>query len=218
MMLSFALNQRYYGGKGTLSCNVPFSYSTVDSSINATSLMEALIISPPAEVSFFANREKFDYVVLYDWNSTSFGPLDSPLSVLVQTIYEREFTRMLKHVPIILVGGLEAWKREFGEAEVTKGDGEVVKPPSPSTETETFVFANPPTPQPSAKNPFANGTIPSALSSSSRGANSAEQHQVWTPARSRDDTNPSNNYIREHRADLFLESGLQSCSVWVPVF
>ncbi len=161
MMLSFALNQRYYGGKGTLSCNVPFSYSTVDSSINATSLMEALIISPPAEVSFFANREKFDYVVLYDWNSTSFGPLDSPLSVLVQTIYEREFTRMLKHAPIILVGGLEAWKREFGEAEVTKGDGEVVKPPSPSTETETFVFANPPTPQLSAKNPLR--MVPSLL-------------------------------------------------------
>ncbi|PBK69086.1 hypothetical protein ARMSODRAFT_175019 [Armillaria solidipes] len=100
-------------------------------SINATSLMKALIISPPSEVSLFANREKFDYVVLYDWNSTSFGPLDSPLSVLVQTIYEREFTRMLKHAPIILVGGLEAWKKEFGEAEVTKGDGEVVKPSPP---------------------------------------------------------------------------------------
>ncbi|PBK99857.1 cysteine proteinase [Armillaria gallica] len=163
-------------------------------SINATSLMEALIISPPSEVSLFANREKFDYVVLYDWNSTSFGPLDSPLSVLVQTIYEREFTRMLKHAPIILVGGLEAWKKEFGEAEVTKGDGEVAKPPPPSTSTETFALATP-TPQPSAKNPFANGTIPSALSSSSGGANSTEQHQVWTPARSRADTNPSNNYI-----------------------
>ncbi|PBK99872.1 cysteine proteinase [Armillaria gallica] len=174
-------------------------------SINATSLMEALIISPPSEVSLFANREKFDYVVLYDWNSTSFGPLDSPLSVLVQTIYEREFTRMLKHAPIILVGGLEAWKKEFGEAEVTKGDGEVMKPPPPSTSTETFALANPPTPQPSAKNPFANGTIPSALSSSSGGANSAEQHQVWTPARSRDGTNPSNNYIREQRPTYSLD-------------
>ncbi|KAK0239282.1 ubiquitin carboxyl-terminal hydrolase 4 [Armillaria nabsnona] len=173
-------------------------------SINATSLMEALIISPPSEVSLFANREKFDYVVLYDWNSTSFGPLDSPLSVLVQTIYEREFTRMLKHAPIILVGGLEAWKKEFGEAEVTKGDGEVVKPSPPSTSTETFALATP-TPQPSAKNPFANGTIPSALSSSSGGANSTEQHQVWTPARSRADTNPSNNYIREHRPTYSLD-------------
>ncbi|KAK0436898.1 hypothetical protein EV421DRAFT_1829902 [Armillaria borealis] len=136
--------------------------------------MEALMISPPTEVNFFANREKFDYVVLYDWDSTSFGPLDSPLSVLVQTIYEREFTCMLKHAPIILVGGLEAWKKEFGEAEVTKGDGEVVKPPPPSTLTETFALANPPTPRPSARNPFANGTIPSALPSSSGGASFIE--------------------------------------------
>ncbi len=112
---------------------------------------------------------------------------------------------MLKHAPIILVGGLEAWKKEFGEAEVTKGDGEVAKPPPPSTSTETFALANPPTPQLSAKNPFANGTIPSALSSSSGGANSTEQHQVWTPARSRADTNPSNNYIREHRPTYSLD-------------
>ncbi|KAK0489313.1 ubiquitin carboxyl-terminal hydrolase 4 [Armillaria novae-zelandiae] len=163
-------------------------------SINATSLMEALVISPPSEVSLFANRENFDYVVLYDWNSTSFGSLNSPLSVLVQTIYEREFTRMLKHAPIILVGGLEAWKKEFGEAEVTKGDGEVAKPPPSSTSTETFASANPPILQPSAKNPFANGTIPSALPSSSGGASYTEHHQVWTPGRSRADTNPSNNH------------------------
>ncbi|KAK0214927.1 hypothetical protein IW262DRAFT_1513285 [Armillaria fumosa] len=169
-------------------------------SINATSLMEALVISPPLEVSLFANRENFDYVVLYDWNSTSFGPLNSPLSVLGQTIYEREFTRMLKHAPIILVGGLEAWKKEFGEAEVTKGDGEVAKPPPSSTSTETFSPANPPTLQPSAKTPFVNGTIPSTLSLSSGGASSTEQHQVRTPGRSRADTNPSNNHVREHRA------------------
>ncbi|KAG7445123.1 cysteine proteinase [Guyanagaster necrorhizus] len=173
-------------------------------SINATSLMEALIISPPSEVSLFANREKFDYVVLYDWNSTSFGPLDSPLSVLVQTIYEREFTRMLKHAPIILVGGLEAWKKEFGDAEVTKGDGEVVKPvPLPST--ESFTLANAPMAQPSAKNPFANGAIPSVLSSSSAGPNFIEQRQVWTPARSRADTNPNNNTVREHRPTYSLD-------------
>ncbi|KAK0214929.1 hypothetical protein IW262DRAFT_252206 [Armillaria fumosa] len=61
--------------------------------------------SPTTEVHFIVNREKFDYVVLYDWNPMSFGPLNSPLSVLVQTIYEREFTRMLMHAPIILVGG-----------------------------------------------------------------------------------------------------------------
>ncbi|KAK0489302.1 ubiquitin carboxyl-terminal hydrolase 4 [Armillaria novae-zelandiae] len=174
-------------------------------SINATSLMEALVISPTSEVSLFANREKFDYVVLYDWNSTSFGSLNSPLSVLVQTIYEREFTRMLKHAPIILVGGLEAWKKEFGEAEVTKGDGEVARPPPSSTSTETFASANPPILQPSAKNPFANGTIPSALPSSSGGASSTEQHQVWTPGRSRADTNPSNNHVREHRPTYSLD-------------
>ncbi|KAK0472308.1 hypothetical protein EDD18DRAFT_1232052, partial [Armillaria luteobubalina] len=175
-------------------------------SINVTSLMEALTISPPAEVSFFANRETFDYVVLYDWNSTSFGPLNSPLSVLVQTIYEREFTRMLKHAPIILVGGLEAWKKEFGEAEVTKRRGEVAKPPPPSASTETIVLAsNPRTPQLSAKNLFANRTIPSALTSSSGGASSTEQHQVWILGRPRADTNPSKNRAREHRPTYSLD-------------
>ena len=66
----------------------------------------------------FCNRHKFDLVAIYDDASETPGPPDAPLSKLERAIYETAFCKILKRVPVLLIGGLEAWKREFGEREL----------------------------------------------------------------------------------------------------
>lgn len=84
---------------------------------------------------FFNNRDKFDLVVLYDNDSTTLGALNSksPLSVLWKAIYETEFRKMLKQVPVLMLGGFEAWKRDVGSnVGVPQQNGSAVSGPSPS--------------------------------------------------------------------------------------
>lgn len=81
-----------------------------------------MLVAPKNEHVMFTNRDKFDLVVMYDLDSTSFGP-DSPLEILTRAIHEREFKKILKHMPMMLLGGLNAWKREFGDEGTTQGDG-----------------------------------------------------------------------------------------------
>jgi ubiquitin carboxyl-terminal hydrolase 8 len=55
---------------------------------------------------------------MYDAASTSPSP---PISSLVRAIFETEFIHSLKRPPVLLVGGLEAWKREVGDQDVVRG-------------------------------------------------------------------------------------------------
>lgn len=55
---------------------------------------------------------------MYDSSSTDFGPESK---ALVEAVYENEFMKNLKNPPVLLCGGLEAWKRELGEDEVVRG-------------------------------------------------------------------------------------------------
>lgn len=80
-----------------------------------------MIVAPKHEHVMFTNRDKFDLIVMYDLNSTSFGP-DSPLEILTRAIHEREFKKILRNIPVMLLGGLNAWKEEFGDEEITQGD------------------------------------------------------------------------------------------------
>ncbi|PCH36402.1 cysteine proteinase [Wolfiporia cocos MD-104 SS10] len=91
--------------------------------VTAESIENALVVSPTIEQSLFSNRDKFDLVAVYDDASESFGDANTPLSVLSRAIYEVVFRKNLKRPPVLLVGGLQAWKREFGEAEVARGAG-----------------------------------------------------------------------------------------------
>lgn len=84
---------------------------------------DSLSIAPQNERIPFSNRDKFDLVVMYDDASADFGPANSPFMSLGRAIYENAFRKMLKKIPVLLVGGLQAWKAEFGEDEVVKGDG-----------------------------------------------------------------------------------------------
>ncbi|KAH6915772.1 ubiquitin carboxyl-terminal hydrolase 4 [Coprinopsis sp. MPI-PUGE-AT-0042] len=89
--------------------------------INTEVLETAMVVGPRGEASLFENRDKFDLVAVYDQSSASFGDSDSPLSVLVRIISEQAFKKMLKRMPMMLVGGLDAWKNELGPPELAKG-------------------------------------------------------------------------------------------------
>lgn len=92
-------------------------------SVTAQSIEDALVVAPRTEQVLFANRDKFDLVGIYDDASDTVGDTNSPLSVLTRAIYEIAFRKFLKHPPVLLLGGLQAWKREYGEAEVERGAG-----------------------------------------------------------------------------------------------
>jgi len=78
---------------------------------------------PRHKWALFTNREKFDLIAMYNSLSESFGFGHSPLSALVRTIYETEFWKILKRMPVCSFGGLDVWRKEFGDEEtVSKGE------------------------------------------------------------------------------------------------
>ena len=81
----------------------------------------------------FCNRDKFDLIAIYDDTSETPGPPDAPLARLIRAIYETAFRKILKRVPVLLIGGLEAWKREFGDQELVVEQAPVAPVPVPVT-------------------------------------------------------------------------------------
>ncbi|KAI5895518.1 uncharacterized protein SCHCODRAFT_02496360, partial [Schizophyllum commune H4-8] len=92
--------------------------SSLHCSVSADTIDDALNVSAGVQLSCFRMREKFDLVVMYDNSSTSFDR-GSPLYVLYEAIYTT-YTgpKTLKRPPMMLVGGIEAWRRDFGAAEL----------------------------------------------------------------------------------------------------
>lgn len=80
--------------------------------ITSPTIESALVVSPSSERALFSNRAKFELVVMYDASSAHFTPA---MSNLTRAIFENDFTQSLKRPPILLLGGLEAWKRDIGE-------------------------------------------------------------------------------------------------------
>ena len=101
----------------------------------------------------FCNRDKFDLIAIYDDASETPGPSDAPLSKLERAIYETAFRKILKRVPVLLIGGLEAWKREFSQRELVVAEAPFSVPTSlPPALPPTEVFV-PPSPQPQLPQP-----------------------------------------------------------------
>ncbi|KAK7056503.1 ubiquitin-specific protease doa4 [Paramarasmius palmivorus] len=92
------------------------------SNVSGESLEDSMVIAPNQEALAFKNRDKWDLVVVYDQNSKDFGGPESSLNVLIGAISERAFKKLLRRMPMILVGGLDAWKAEMGTSEV-EGSG-----------------------------------------------------------------------------------------------
>jgi ubiquitin carboxyl-terminal hydrolase 8 len=89
--------------------------------VTAESLEDAMIVYAH-EFALFSNRDKFDLVAICDDTSTSFGSATSPASILVRAISEMAFKKMLKRMPMLLVGGIQAYKKEVGIEEIVLGN------------------------------------------------------------------------------------------------
>lgn len=103
------------------------------SDVSAESLENSVAVGPRHELMLFHNRDKFDLIAIHDESSESIS--DSPaLTALVRAIYEQSFRKMLRNMPLILVGGLHAWKAKFGPGELIRGNSESApETPSPSS-------------------------------------------------------------------------------------
>lgn len=150
-------------------------------------MLEDSMVIAPKESTLFSNREKFDLITVYDENSTSFGTPNSPLSVLIRAISEQAFKKILKRMPMMLVGGIEAWKRDIGEDGIVRGEPvasvEAPKPISVSASMTGFA-SSPPT---GSLNPFVNG-----FSSSTSTTASMASSTTWASStRLRADTSSS---------------------------
>ncbi|KAI0832093.1 cysteine proteinase [Trametes gibbosa] len=99
--------------------------------VTGDSIEDALAVGPPHEAVLFKNRDKFDLVAMYDDASDVVGDSHSPLSVLFKAIYETAFRKILKNMPMLLIGGLQGWKREFGETELARAGSASPRRPSP---------------------------------------------------------------------------------------
>ncbi|PFH50295.1 hypothetical protein AMATHDRAFT_4113 [Amanita thiersii Skay4041] len=152
-------------------------------------LEDAMVIAPKQEQSLFMNRDKFDLVAVYDNNSTTFGAPTGPLQVLVRAIKEQAFKKMLKRMPMMLMGGIAAWKHEFGDSEVVKGYSSLSSLQSPkptqSLNSETLVNGNTSTPMftpssPSHNGFMINGNVPHSplLAASTSSSSSITQSQI----------------------------------------
>ncbi|KAH8077882.1 cysteine proteinase [Cristinia sonorae] len=87
-------------------------------SVTDESIQDALTLAPRNQSILFSNRDKFDLIAICDEDSVSNPPA---VNALIKAIYERSFAKMLKQVPLLLVGGIKAWKEEFGDAWVVRG-------------------------------------------------------------------------------------------------
>ena len=104
----------------------------------------------------FLNRDKFDLVVIYDEASTTLGSSDSPLSVLVHLIGEQAVEKMLKRVPMLLVGGITALRKELGGSESVP-EGILAPEPQKSFPTDGQWFSSPSLLSQKSRNPFSDG-------------------------------------------------------------
>ncbi|KAF8972765.1 hypothetical protein BDZ97DRAFT_1649812 [Flammula alnicola] len=161
--------------------------------VTAEALENSMVIGPRQEASLFGNRDKFDLVAVYDGSSTSFGGENTPLSVLVRVINEQAFRKMLKRMPMMLVGGIDAWKRDLNETELVRGPSymEIQKPVATRGTPSSLLLAG----SSNLNNTYSNGT---AVASNSTGT----AHEVWTPRRQEFGNNAS---FSDHRPSMSLD-------------
>ncbi|KAG5644871.1 hypothetical protein DXG03_007512 [Asterophora parasitica] len=105
----------------------------------------------------FVNRDKFDIVCIYDDDSASLGPNDSPLSVLHRLIAETSTQKVLKRQPKLLTGGYNAWRHELGDPYKLESHTTSLEYAAPSILTSTST---------GTRNPFLTNGTPSSMSSS----------------------------------------------------
>jgi ubiquitin carboxyl-terminal hydrolase 8 len=141
-------------------------------SVTGETIEDSLSVAPRDEWVLFCNRNKFDLVAIYDDDSEMPGPPDALLARLIRAIYETAFRKILKRVPVLLIGGLEAWKRHYGDQELVVERAPVAPIPvtaplvsPPPQATEAYVQSSPQPPV-SQLAPVSRNSPPNAASTS----------------------------------------------------
>ncbi|KDR80822.1 hypothetical protein GALMADRAFT_222419 [Galerina marginata CBS 339.88] len=170
--------------------------------VTAETLENSMVVGPRQESILFGNRDKFDLVAFYDSSSTSFGTEFSPLSVLVRVMYEQAFRKPLKRIPMMLIGGIEAWKKDLNETDIVRGSAymEIQRPIPTMGGSSSLLGSSSPT-----ANSFANGSTVAANHPS-------QVHEVWTPPtpRQRPDGLAHKASFGEHRVTMSLDQSSHS--------
>ncbi|KAJ3717682.1 hypothetical protein C8R42DRAFT_629929 [Lentinula raphanica] len=174
-------------GSRKVSCAVCIEPSVLQrENVTSDTIEDSLSLAPTSEASAFNNRHKFELLVLYDQNSTSFsstpplmtssslvttsgasmgisstsGTSNPDMSILLRAIWEREFKKTLRRTPMMLVGGYDAWVKEFGIEHMR------IASSVPLTETSTngtiLSSISIPPPLPSTTNHISQGRNPFA--------------------------------------------------------
>ncbi|KAK9768405.1 ubiquitin-specific protease doa4 [Basidiobolus ranarum] len=105
---------------------------TLREDVTSSKIEATLVLSPQVEQDLFRDRNKFDFVVVYDQNSETLDQrvylrhgdmAENPLQRLVHAIYDFDFIKKTKNPPIMLVGGFDAWWNAYGPSGcITQGD------------------------------------------------------------------------------------------------
>ncbi|KAG0092745.1 ubiquitin-specific protease doa4 [Podila epicladia] len=69
---------------------------------------QSLFDNPQMEQDAFQDRHKFDLVLYYDQTTTEI-PKSGPLANLFRALHELEFEKPLARLPVLLIGGFDAW-------------------------------------------------------------------------------------------------------------
>ncbi|KAF8645081.1 hypothetical protein AX16_008139 [Volvariella volvacea WC 439] len=132
--------------------------------VDADEIENAMTVAPQQEFTMFNNRDKFELIVIYDECSKTVK--DNPVvSSFLEKVYEATFRKPLKRSPVLIIGGIEAWKREFGTSGVTReaATTNLTAPTDLSGASTTRSGVTTPPDVPGTKNPFyINGSLISA--------------------------------------------------------
>ncbi|WVQ70525.1 hypothetical protein IAR50_000044 [Cryptococcus sp. DSM 104548] len=71
-------------------------------------LEDSLSLSPPKQQSYFANRDKYDLVIVYD-ASSPIWPNNGPLQKLWDMFFNGHDPKKLQRAPVLLIGGHKGW-------------------------------------------------------------------------------------------------------------
>ncbi|ODN86082.1 hypothetical protein L198_07375 [Cryptococcus wingfieldii CBS 7118] len=71
-------------------------------------LEDSLSLSPPKQQTYFANRDKYDLVIVYDASSTNW-PTSGPLQRLWNMFFNGHDPKKLQRPPVVLIGGHNGW-------------------------------------------------------------------------------------------------------------
>ncbi|KAJ2598765.1 ubiquitin-specific protease doa4 [Coemansia sp. RSA 1721] len=85
---------------------------------SSTDIESAMALAPDEQQDWFRRRDQFDIVVYMGQSIHSFSDSASKeivyLESLNSAIYHYEYERPLKHPPLFLIGGFDAWTQEMG--------------------------------------------------------------------------------------------------------